>query len=125
MANQADFEREMARLEAEHEREQAAREKAYDMHGGDWPGPDEEPVPYIITQFGDWAVTPHGIECLVYPYKIQWDSLTDEIIDDEYWLKNLATKEWVNLHDFTETLRHGRQIHRYLSKLHDEKKKHD
>ena len=121
MATQVDYEREMARLEAEYAREQQARDKCYDMHGGDYPAPNEEPVPTIIAQFGDWAVTPHGIECLVYPYKIQWDSILDEVTGDDYWLKNLAKKEWVNLYDFTEALRHGRQIHRYLLSLREQK----
>ena len=88
----------------------------------DWPGPNEEPVPYIIAQFGEWAVTPHGIECLVYPYKIQWDSIIDDVIEDDYWLKNLAKKDWVNLYDFAEVLRHGRQIHRYLQRLREQGK---
>ena len=122
MATQKDYEREIARLEAEHQREEQARDKAYDMHGGDWPGPNEEPVPFIIAQFGEWAVTPHGIECLVYPYKIQWDSIIDDVIEDDYWLKNLAKKEWVNLYDFAEALRHGRQIHRYLLRLREQGK---
>src|SRR5688500_10345501 len=122
MATQEDYEREIARLQAEQIREQQARDKAYDMHGGDYPAPNEEPVPVIIAQFGEWAVTPHGIECLVYPYKIQWDSILDEVIADDYWLKNLAQKKWVNLYDFTEVLRHGRQIHRYLQHLREQGK---
>lgn len=117
MATQADYENETARLREEAIREQLALEKAHDMHGGDLPGPNESPVPRIITQFGEWAVTPFGVECLVYPYQIQWDSLTDPVIDDDYWLQNLSKKEWVNLRDFVDALRHGRQIHRYLNDL--------
>ena len=115
MANQADFEREMARLEAEHLREQAAREKAYDMHGGDNPAPNEPPMPTIIAQFGDWAVTPFGVECLTAPYQIQWDSLLDPVTKDDFWLEKLVEKSFVNnLRDVAEAIRIGRQIHRYL-----------
>lgn len=117
MATRDDYLRVRAWLRAQRDREQAAREKAYDMHGGDFPAPNEPPMPTIIAQFGEWAVTPFGVECLVYPYRIQWDSITDEMIDDDYWLSNLANKAWVNLDDFVEALRHGRQIHRYLQGL--------
>lgn len=119
MATRLDYEQQTTRLQAERQREQAALEKAYDMHGGEIPGPGEKPMPEIVAQFGTWAVTPFGLECLVYPYEIQWDSITDERIDDDYWLSNLSKKQWVNLHDFAEALRHGRQIHRYLQGLSD------
>src|SRR5687768_18095666 len=50
------------------------------------------PVPTIITQFGEWAVTPFGVECLTYAYQIQWDSLTDPVTDDDYWLDRKSTR---------------------------------
>lgn len=118
-AQEKDYEHELARLQAEDERELAARRKSYDMHGGDHASPLEQPMPTIITQFGEWAVTPFGVECLVYPYQIQWDSLTDPTTTDEFWLKNLSRKEWVNLRDFTEAMRHGRRIHHYLQGVGD------
>lgn len=115
MPSPEEFEFELNRLAYEKEREARAREKSYDMHGGDNRNPIEEPMPTIIAQFGDWAVTPFGVECLVYPYQIQWDSLTDTVTGDDYWLEKLAGKDWVvELRDFTEALRVGRQIHRYL-----------
>lgn len=114
MAKPEDLDLELARLAAQIEVEEAALRRAYEMHGGDNPGPNEEPVPAIITQFGEWAVTPFGVECLVYPYQIQWDSLTDPAIDDAYWLRYLSRRDWVNLHDFAEAIRHGRRIHRFL-----------
>src|SRR5258705_9290031 len=107
MANHDDYLRENDRLAKVKEREAGALRIAHERHGGDNPMPGEPSVPTIITQFGDWAVTPFGVECLTYAYQIQWDSLTDPITDDEYWLSNLAKKEWVNLHDFVEALRHG------------------
>jgi hypothetical protein len=114
MATPEDAARELERLQQEAAREEAARQKAYDMHGGDARNPMENEMPQIIAQYGEWAVTPFGVECLTYPYQIQWDSLLDSVIGDEYWLQNLAKKDWVNLRDFAEALRYGRQIHRYL-----------
>lgn len=108
---------ELERLRQEYAREDEAIAKSYDMHGGDNPGPNEPSMPTIITQFGTWAVTSFGVECLTYPYQIQWDSLLDPITDDEYWLRNISRKEWVNLRDFAEALRHGRRIHEYLRRL--------
>ncbi len=117
MATQDDYLRETERLKAERAREAEALAKCYDMHGGDNPGPNEKPMPTIIAQFGTWAVTPFGVECLTFAYQIQWDSILDPHIDDDYWLSNLAKKEWVNLHDFAEALRHGRRIHHYLQNI--------
>lgn len=117
MATHDDYESEMARLSYETAREQAALRTAYERHGGDNPLPTEPGVPVIIAQFGSWAVTPFGVECLTHAYQIQWDSLTDTVTDDEYWLRHLSKKEWVDLHDFIEAVRQGRRIHRYLQGL--------
>lgn len=115
MPTKADLKAELERLEMEKEREGIAREKSYDMHGGDDPAPNEEPMPEIIAQFGDWAVTPFGVECLTHPYQIQWDSLLDPIARDKFWLEKLYHKPFVSdLHDLAEAIRIGRHIHRYL-----------
>jgi hypothetical protein len=114
MASEQEIAAELAHLERERQRDKAARDKAYDMHGGDDPIETEETMPEIIAQFGEWAVTPFGLECLVYPHQIQWDSLLDEVIDDLFWLEQFASHEEVNLHDFAEAIRIGRQIHHYL-----------
>lgn len=120
MSELNDFEYELQRLESEKEREAIARAKSYDMHGGDDRNPLEDPMPKIIAQFGDWAVTPFGVECLVYPYQIQWDSILDRVTGDDFWLEKLSGKSWVvQLRDFTEALRVGRQIHRYLHDIED------
>ena len=88
-----DVQAELERLKKEHERESVARAKSYDMHGGDNPAPTEAPMPKIIAQFGDWAVTPFGVECLTAPYQIQWDSLLDPVIEDSFWLEKLYNNE--------------------------------
>lgn len=114
MATEDEYTGESARLKALNWRERDARRKAYDMHGGDRPGPGERPMPTIITQCGTWAVTPQGVECLVHPYEIQWDSITDASVGDDYWLENLSKKHWVVLEDFANALHHGRRIHAFL-----------
>lgn len=114
-----EYRQEVARMAEQEARELMARRRSYQMHGGDARAPMEKPMPIIIAQFGEWAVTPFGVECLVYPYEIQWDSLTDELTTDEYWVRNLAKKDWVNLHDALEAIRHGRQIHRYIHQVGD------
>ena len=115
MPTKADLKAELQRLKDENERESLARAKSYDMHGGDNPAPNEQPMPEIIAQFGDWAVTPFGVECLTFPYQIQWDSLLDPVTKDKFWLEKLYNKAFVtNLRDVAEAIRTGRQIHRYL-----------
>lgn len=110
-----DLQAELERLARENVRETAARAKSYDMHGGDNPAPTEQPMPKIIAQFGDWAVTPFGVECLTFPYQIQWDSLLDPITTDNFWLEKLYDKPFVtHLHDVAEAIRIGRHIHGYL-----------
>jgi hypothetical protein len=111
--------RELARIAYEKVRAQAALKKARDRFGGENPAPIEPPMPAIIAQFGEWAVTPFGLECLTHPYEIQWDSITDDRVGDAFWLEKLSSKAWVNLMDFAEALRHGRTIHRYLQGISD------
>ncbi|MEM9952977.1 MAG: hypothetical protein AAF846_15335 [Chloroflexota bacterium] len=118
MATKQDLQVELKRLETERSREADARAKSYDMHGGDNRAPNEPPMPDIIAQFGDWAVTPFGVECLTHPYQIQWDSLLDTVIQDEFWLEKLYEKPFVtNLRDVAEAIRTGRHIHRYLQQI--------
>jgi len=115
MPTKADLKAELQRLQVENERATLARAKSHDMHGGDDPAPNEEPMPEIIAQFGDWAVTPFGVECLTFPYQIQWDSLLDPVTEDKFWLEKIYDKDFVtNLHDVAEAIRTGRHIHRYL-----------
>mgnify|MGYP000429649350 CR=1 FL=1 len=52
MAREQDVEAELARIAKIYQQEKIAREKSYDMHGGDNPSPTEEAMPQIIAQFG-------------------------------------------------------------------------
>lgn len=117
MATQDDYVRETERLAEIKERERTALRIAQERHGGANPMPGEPSVPAIIAQFGDWAVTPFGVECLTNAYQIQWDSITDAKVDDDFWLSNLSKKDWVNLEEFINALHQGRKIHRYLQGL--------
>lgn len=118
MPTQEDLNAELRRLADENEREAIARQKSYDMHGGDHRAPNEPEMPEIIAQYGDWAVTPDGVECLTHPYEIQWDSLLDPVTGDEFWLEKLHDKPYVsNLRDLSEAIRTGRLVHRYLQSL--------
>ena len=49
----------------------------------------------IIKQFGTWAVTEYGIECLVqyYPIDKAW------LIEPD-WVEHVCDKRWVNASDF-------------------------
>lgn len=115
MPTKSDLQEELQRLQIENEREAVARAKSFDMHGGNDRAPNEEPMPEIIAQFGDWAVTPFGVECLTAPYQIQWDSLLDPVTEDDFWLEKIYKKSFVtNLHDVAEAIRIGRHIHGYL-----------
>lgn len=115
MLTEHDVQAELKRLAELDEYEAAARAKSYDMHGGDNPAPTEKPMPKIIAQFGDWAVTPFGVECLTYAFEIQWDSLLDPVTSDTFWLEKLSKKHFVtNLRDLSTAIRAGRQIHHYL-----------
>lgn len=115
MPTKEDLQQELQRLAVEDERESNARAKSYDMHGGDDRAPNEEAMPEIIAQFGDWAVTPFGVECLTHPYQIQWDSLLDPVTQDKFWLEKIYNKPFItDLHDVAEAIRIGRHIHAYL-----------
>lgn len=68
--------------------------------------------PDIITQFGTWAVTEFGVECLTNSYHIDADRL-----EQTDWQSHMSKKEWVNMADFVLALYHGRKIHRYLKSV--------
>lgn len=77
-------------------------------------GMDEYPV--IITQFGRWAVTEAGIECLGNDRVSYYYILAETLNDD--WIGHMCEKPWVtDLEDFTRALYHARAIHRYLGNL--------
>lgn len=57
----------------------------------------------IITQFGTWAVTEYGVECLVDMYPIG-----KERLHEPGWVEHLSNKVWVVRADFKAALRAGR-----------------
>jgi hypothetical protein len=68
--------------------------------------------PTIITQFGRWAITFYGLECLNQFYTIPAAELNND------WIRHLSNKEWVDdLTVFATALYHARAIHTYLGHL--------
>jgi hypothetical protein len=72
---------------------------------------DAETFPVIITQFGSWAVTTFGLECLVKSYSIDAAQLTSS-----HWIDHMSLKGWVNMTEFSQALYHGRKIHNFLQR---------
>jgi hypothetical protein len=63
----------------------------------------------IIWQGRQWAVTTYGVECRDGCYAIGRARLWEE--DEAYsWVRHMAEKNWVDLHDFAEALRIARSM---------------
>jgi len=62
-------------------------------------------LPAILKRFGEWAVTPEGIECLTLQYSITKDSF-----DEPDWIDHLAQKTWVNKDDLRKALVAGQDF---------------
>ena len=58
----------------------------------------------VLEQYGTWAVTTFGVECLIDHYPIDKEGLSDPD-----WLEHMAKKTWVLLDDFHAALEAGRQ----------------
>lgn len=56
----------------------------------------------IIKQFGTWAVTKYGVECLVQYYPIEKARLLEQD-----WIDQVCGKAWVNPGDFTAAYNHA------------------
>ena len=70
-----------------------------------WEATDESTR--IFKQFGTWAVTNTGIDCLVYPYWVMKARL-----DEPHWVQHMSDKTWCDVEDFTACLEAGRQYHK-------------
>lgn len=66
----------------------------------------DEEIPNIIKQFGTWATTDFGIECLVLRYPISKEQLTEKT-----WPLHMSSKYWVDMNDFLKCFYFGRQHH--------------
>lgn len=53
----------------------------------------------VVEQFGSWAVTDYGLECLEREYAIEKKRLFDPD-----WAYHMAGKHWVDMADFMEAL---------------------
>jgi hypothetical protein len=63
--------------------------RAYDLHP-------------VIKQFGTWAVTEYGLECLARYYPIAMEQLYED--GAEGWPLHMAGKKWVEMCDVLEAL---------------------
>jgi hypothetical protein len=73
-------------------------------------GQEHFEVGRIVRQFGTWAVTPLGIECLAYYYPISKDRL-HERTGRHGWEQQMKPKRWCVYSDFVQALDWGRQWH--------------
>lgn len=64
----------------------------------------------IIRNFGTWAVTPYGVECLIYPYPIPFSDIGEEGIGASEWHASMADKWWVAIIEFTVAMRYARRL---------------
>jgi hypothetical protein len=71
-----------------------------------------EDVPVIITQFGQWLITPIGIEATETFYFIERSR-----VEDTDWIAHMSEKDWVNMEDFTRALYHASRIYHALDAL--------
>jgi hypothetical protein len=61
----------------------------------------------IVQRFGDWCVTPYGLECLCWPYEISKEQLWQRD-----WAEHMQEKRWCDMVCFSEALAAARQYHR-------------
>jgi hypothetical protein len=62
-------------------------------------------LPPILKRFGDWVITPEGIDCLTTQYFVAKDRF-----DESDWIPHMQEKTWVNMGDFTNALRVGQDF---------------
>jgi hypothetical protein len=58
----------------------------------------------IVKQFGTWAVTTYGVECLVKYYPIEKARLFKQD-----WEKQVCSKPWVNQADFVAAYEYAKR----------------
>lgn len=63
-------------------------------------------VAAIRLQFGSWAVTTYGVECLITNYAIERKRLFESD-----WSHHMAEKVWVVLEDFESAIRAARRLY--------------
>lgn len=64
-------------------------------------------VSKIIEQFGTWAVTKYGVECLTAYYPIEKSRL-----NEQDWVYHMAGKSWVNMQDFKAALEYAQHAYK-------------
>lgn len=56
-------------------------------------------LPPILFRFGDWVVSPEGVDCLTQEYTV-----TKERLSENDWIRHMSEKTWVNIDDFRQAL---------------------
>lgn len=64
-------------------------------------------IPEFYARFGQWVVTPHGLECLYVEYDIPVNQLFQT-----HWVSHMRDKSWVDLGDFVKALDCARKLHK-------------
>ena len=75
----------------------------------EWMGTQE--ITEVYSRFGDWAVTPYGLECLTNYYPIKSRQLWEKDGSTWGWPRHMSEKRWVNLADFREAFDAARMHH--------------
>jgi len=60
----------------------------------------------VISRFGQWVVTTHGLECLTQPYPIRKKRLLE--LD---WVEHMRAKTWCDIVAFSMALEAARRYH--------------
>ncbi|MFH1882801.1 MAG: hypothetical protein ABIL62_08845 [Planctomycetota bacterium] len=56
-------------------------------------------LPPIFMRYGDWVITPEGLDCLTIDYTVEKDRL-----NEPDWINHMSAKSWVNMDDFRRAL---------------------
>lgn len=79
-------------------------------------GQEHFEVGRVVKQFGTWAVTPYGVECLSYYYPIEASRL-NERTGRHGWEQQMRDKRWCVYADFLAALAWGRKWHAAQGRL--------
>lgn len=66
----------------------------------------------IVKQFGTWAVTEYGLECLAHYYPIDRERIFSKDKATWDWPRHMSTKRWIDMSDFLDAYASAREYHR-------------
>lgn len=65
----------------------------------------------VIKQYGTWAITTYGMECLVSYYPIKKARLLENEGSGHGWDFHMKTKRWINMNDFLQCFEAAKRYH--------------